>query len=414
MVGAAILALVAGWFAWARPPGNPSARPTAQTTTPAPSVPTASPTPPSPILPASFHLRSKLPWPLVAITTGGRFLIRKDGRVVALPRSARRKRRHFVYPSGSVGVDETGDASAALIHGRIIIRRGNSVIWKSHRHYPQPTAADLASILLGPSGIALATKGWGPLYMAAGRGPERLVARNEFPDMWTRSGNLLTIAKDPGRQRFSYLLRSPNGVLLETLAFGFGIPALDAGSQGRVPGTLFFWDSRGELFWTDGAVTRTLANYHTLGLSSQPSVIELDGGLIELLTNDWHEVIIRADGRIFARTSAPNGGSVAGFGGQKASAVGTAVVYVLNGPHRATVFLLKQGSIQGVPIYRTPAIFGVDEVPLLWNGRWVLFTPHGARSVIIDTAGLRAPIVLPARLARDHITLRKLRWASAA
>ena len=416
-VGAAILAVAAGWFAWARPPVYPTDRPVAQVTTPASSSPSTSPANPTPlILPTSFRLGSKLPWPLVAITTGGRFFIRTDGKVVALPPSVRPKRSHFVYPSGWVSVAD--DAAAGLSHGRIIIRRSNSVIgysviWRSHLHYPESTAADLSGILLGASGVALATKGWGPLYVAAGRGPERLVAPNEFPAMWTRSGNLLTVAKDPLRRRFSYLLRSPGGELLETLASGLGIPAIDASSSGVVAGTFLFWDSRGDLWWTDGAVTRTLANYHALGLASQPSITAVSGGLVELITNDWHEVIIRSDGGIFARASAPIDGSVAGFGGQVASLDGTQVVYVLYGPRHATVYLLKQGSTQGVPIYRTVTTVSLDYIPLFWHGRWVLFTPPGAKSVIIDTAGRRSPIVLPAPLSRDFVTLKLLRWASA-
>jgi hypothetical protein len=409
MWGAVILALVAGWFAWAKPSAHQPVQPSLS---PSPtSSPSVSPTPPTPpILPTSFHLGGKLPWPLVATTSGGRFLIRMDGRVVALPRPARPKRAHFPYPPGSVGVDSTTGAVAELSHGRIVIRRGNSVIWRSRRRYPEPTATDMNSILLGPSGVAVEAKNWGPLYVAAGRGPERLVAANEFPVMWTRSSNLLTLAKDPRTQRFSYLLRSPSGGLLATLASGVG----DASYLGFLPGTFLFWDSRGNLLWTDGAVTRFLTNYHALDLSSQPSAYPLDGGLIELLTGDWHEVIIRSDGSIFARASGPVTGSVAGFGEQTARPGGTEVVYALYGLRRTTVYLLKQGSTQGVRIYRTPPrTTGFDELPLSWHGRWVLFTPRVGRSVVIDTAGRIAPMVLPALLSRDNSKLKKLSWASA-
>src|SRR5207247_7551951 len=103
---------------------------------------------------------------------------------------------------------------------------------------------------------------------------------------------------------------------------------IDASSVGQGAGTFRFWDSVGDLMQTDGSRTRFLTNYHVLGLTTQPSAYGLGGGLVELLTDDWHEVIVRTDGRTFATASGPAGGSVACSGHRTSSLHGTTVAYV--------------------------------------------------------------------------------------
>jgi hypothetical protein len=380
----------------------------AQARTRSPVVPSASAT-----LPTSIRLEGTLPWPLVARMTSGRFLIRPDASVVPLPRATPATNMQTTRPSGWVMVDRRTGAWAEIRDGRILIHRGDSIRWRSRHLYAVTAAADMNAIVLGRSGVALETRPWGPLYVAARRGRERWIAPHEFPEMWTRSGNLLTLSKDPATGRFSYRIRSPNGVLVANLASDLNIRVIDASSEGQGAGTFLFWDSGGDLMQTDGSRTRFLANYHVLGLSTQPSAYGLGGGLVELLTDDWHEVIVRTDGQTFATASGPTGGSVAGFGAQTASSDGTTVAYVLSRPHAAAVvYLLRQGSTNGVPIYRTPGT-AACELPLSWHDRWVLFTPRDARSALIDTMGSSAPIVLPAQLSRGNAELRMLGWASS-
>src|SRR4029453_8207613 len=87
-----------------------------------------------------------------------------------------------------------------------------------------------------------------------------------------------------------------------------------------------------------------------LGLRGYPGIYPLDGGLIELLSRDWHAVILREDGSVFATASAPTNGSVAGFGDQVAAPDGSAVAYVLpreEPPQPSTVFVLRAGDRRG-------------------------------------------------------------------
>jgi hypothetical protein len=65
---------------------------------------------PSPLLPARFRLGSKMPWPLVASTDRGRFLIRRNGSVVAFPRTKRRPRT----PPGALRVETIPSAWAEM------------------------------------------------------------------------------------------------------------------------------------------------------------------------------------------------------------------------------------------------------------------------------------------------------------
>src|SRR5260370_451185 len=75
-------------------------------------------------------------------------------------------------------------------------------------------AADMAAILPGRRGIAFKVQLRGPLLIARRRGPEHPVAAAGWPEMWTRSGNLIVVLHRPGSARFGYAVYSPSGTRL--------------------------------------------------------------------------------------------------------------------------------------------------------------------------------------------------------
>src|SRR4029453_18663246 len=132
--------------------------------------------------------------------------------------------------------------------------------------------------------------------------------------------NLITVRVLQHR-RFAYLVRSPHGERLTTLATDIPLEAADArATDGH--GALLYWDQDGILERTDGSATVRLASADSLGLRGGPGGYPLRGGLIELLFRGWPPGILRDDGSVFATASAPTDGSVAGFGDQVAATDG--------------------------------------------------------------------------------------------
>ena len=159
-------------------------------------------------------------------------------------------------------------------------------------------------------------------------------------------------------------------------------------------GALLYWDQDGILERSDGSTTVRLASADSLGLRGYPGIYPLDGGLIELLSRDWHAVILRDEGSVFATASAPTDGSVAGFGDQVAAPDGSAVAYVLTreeAPQPSTVFVLRAGDRRGEAVYRVPAGKGL---PPSWHGSWLLFADAEEGLVVIDPDGARDAIDL--------------------
>ncbi len=180
------------------------------------------------------------------------------------------------------------------------------------------------------------------------------------------------------------------------LATGLGPAELDDRVDDPISGTLGFWTADGRLMRTDGVSTTVIATLQTLGFQRIPHMYLLDGGLIELLSTDWRrEVILHPDGAVFARASAP-AHRFNGFGDQTASPGGSMVAYALTSVFGgARVYVLRQGDRHGELVYRTRQGVAECDLPLAWNGRWLLFTPHGADPVAIDMDGGSGPIELP-------------------
>ena len=336
---------------------------------------------------------------------------------------------HHLPGPNSYTADFTNHTWVDVEGGHILVGWGRDVIWRSTGIYPVASAKDdLYDVLVGAPGIGFVVRQRGPLFVAAGRVPERQVAVGEWPAAWTPSGNLITIGAgtDKGRD-WTIALRRPDGSFLRTLAadlrpilYPVGVVRLASLvailwigatlARHRTDLNLNerflpeFWTAAGNLVRTDGATVVTVSNYRALGFDQPPSISLLAGGLVNLFSDDWHVAILHRDGGVFARASAPTDGSVAGFGSQLASPDGRVVVYALarlGGRRTTTIYALHQGDSSGTPIFQGR---GVDWVcafpPMGWrDGRWLLFRRPDGYTVAIDTSGRRSPEPVDARTA---------------
>src|SRR2546428_14153428 len=82
------------------------------------------------------------------------------------------------------------------------------------------------------------------------------------------------------------------------------------------------------------------------------SLYGIGGGLVEVLGRDWHDVILRRDGSVFAEPTPPPTTGYAAFGVNLANSLGTRVAYeiVNESSSRATVYLLRAGETPGTPV----------------------------------------------------------------
>ncbi len=338
-----------------------------------------------------------LPWPVVLKIRGfapRALAILRDGRIEAVPPLPRAAVRQIERPPGFVWVSSSRGTWADVRRGHLVILRDRRVLWRSSRRYGGPPGKRFTTIEVSAHGVAFQVRRSGRLYMAPGRRRERPVGIREWPEAWVRSGNLVTVRENPSARTWTYVVRSPHGRRLATLATGLRVRQLDERATDEATGTVLFWTSDGDLMRTDGRETIRLSDYRTLGFSRQPSMYLLSAGLIELLSRSWREVILRLDGSVFATASAPADGSVAGFGDQVASSDGRAVAYVLEETQGggATVYVIREGDQQGRPVYRLDRDKGV--LPE-WHGRWLLYAPPDAPAAAIDTTGRHPPIELP-------------------
>jgi hypothetical protein len=219
--------------------------------------------------------------------------------------------------------------------------------------------------------------------------------------MWTRSGNLIVVLHRPGSRSFGYAVFSSSGTRLATLATGLKVAVADQRVDDPGSGTFWYLTAGGDLVRTDGAATAVIASTRALGLSGIPEVWILRGGLIQLLSGSWRQgqVILYPNGQLYASIPGPRG-DVAGFGALSASPDRRAVAYILtrepgNSP---TVFVVRP---DGAPVAVYRAAHGGSPCalpPLAWHGSWLLYTPHGGRTVLIDTAGSHRIIQLPSML----------------
>ncbi len=288
-------------------------------------------------------------------------------------------------PGGAYFVDRRKRLWVQVRHHRLVLMRDTDAVWRSTRsHRVTSAASGVPAFQVSGPGIAYQVRRTGALWIAPGRGAERRVSTDEWPEMWTASGNLITVRRSAAH-RYAFLLRDRSGRLLRTLASHLSRRELDTRAQIPRAGALLFWNAAGQLVWTDGSATHVLASTAALGFAKPPSVYPMHGGLIELLSRTWHEVILRSDGSVFARASGPTDGSVCCFGEQQAADDGSAVAYALTdgSSGKTRVYLLRAGDRRGQLIYHVAKGKGL---PPTWHGRWVLFVDLSGKVVAIDTS----------------------------
>jgi len=158
--------------------------------------------------------------------------------------------------------------------GRLVIMRDRSQIWQSAARYAVRDAAHMADILPGQPGIAFEVHPSGPWFIARGRGPEHRVAAAGWPEMWTRSGNLIVVLHRPRSRSFGYAVYAPSGSRLATLATGLTVSVAGQRDDDLGAGTFWYLTAGRNLARTDGTATRIIASTRALGLTSSapPSV----------------------------------------------------------------------------------------------------------------------------------------------
>ena len=357
-----------------------------------------------------------LPRPVRLRTADGSYVIARSGVIHMLRPALRRPRATIGPPAGSVWVNWPAGTWAMMRRGHLAIARNKTVLWQSTARYRVQDAAHMYPILTGRPGIAFEVHQFGPLFMAGWHGPEHLVAAAGWPDMWTRSGNLIAVLHRRHSRSFGYAVFSPSGTRLATLAAGLSVSVADERVDDLATGTFWYLTGSGDLFRTDGAATSVIVNTRAFGFTAVPYVGILRGGLIQLLSASWRQGqdILYPDGQLFARIPAPKG-QAAGFGELSASPSRRMVAYIVTREpgNRSTVFLVRPGSAP-VAVYRTAHGGSPCSLPpLSWHGSWLLYAPHGGRAVLIDGVGshriIRLPSTLPGSNGRP-VRVQAISW----
>ena len=392
---------------------DPAARHAPERGHPGAQVAAAEPEPAAVSLP---RMRGGLPWPVALRTAVGMYVIGRNGAIHQLRPAAAYSRARAVHPAGFVWVNRPAGTWATMRGGHLVIVRHRAVIWQSTQRYPVQDAAHMNQILTGRPGVAFEVRESGPWLMAGWRGPEHLVAVAGWPEMWTRSGNLIAVLHQPGSRSFGYAVFSPSGARLATLATGLTVSQVDQGVDDLATGSFWYLTPSGDLARTDGVTMRVIASTRALGFTSAPSVGTLGSGLIQLVSANWREgqVILYPDGRLFARIPAPRS-QVAGFGALSASPGRRMVAYILtkDSGNRSTVFLVRPGSAPVVAYRAAHGGASCGLSPLAWHGSWLSYTPPRGHPVLIDTAGshriIRLPSTLPGSNGRT-VQVQAISW----
>src|SRR5262245_49601593 len=322
-------------------PGHPRPRPAAAK--------------PQPAVVSLPRVRGGLPWPVTLRTADGMFVITRTGAIRWLG-PAQPVRAHAGHRAGFVWVNRSAGTWAMIRHGHLVIMRNRSVIWRSAARYAVRDAPHMDWILVGRPGIAFEVHPFGPWFIASGRGPEHRVAAAGWPEMWTRSGNLVVVLHRPGSRSFGYAVYSPSGIRLATLATGLKVSVADQRVDDLGAGMFWYLTAGGDLVRTDGAATAVIASTRALGLTGIPEVSVLRGGLVQLfsVSTNWPQgqIILYPDGQLYARIPPPRR-QVAAFG-ESASPGRRVVAYILTREpgNRATVLLVRPGGAP-VAVYRT-------------------------------------------------------------
>jgi hypothetical protein len=283
--------------------------------------------------------------------------------------------------------------------GHLEIVRHQEVLWRSGRAYHVGTAGQMNGILTSPFGIAFQVSVTGPWYEAPQNGSEHLVARSGWPEAWTRSGNLVAV-EGHRRDGYRYVVYSPSGTKVATLATGLNTSLLDQGATNAVSGTFWFVGADQVLYRTDGLTVSRVADLSGFGTNhGNIAVVYVlpGGGLVQALSSGWRQgqVIFSPDGQVVARIPAPRNRATVGFG-IVSEGPGRVLAYAVdNQASGATVFLARWGAAP-VAVYRTARGSSPCAPSLFWHGSWLLYSAR--TPVLIDASGSHRVIRLPATL----------------
>ena len=365
-------------------------------------IPPSITTAPSSQIPSLTRMQPGLPAAISLVTSDKHhFLALPSGRIE--PAGEHNGSGQMLPPSGAFWVD--GPRTwVRVAGGHVEFGQGRTVVWRSRGTYNIATADALWSDAYSPAGAAFQIGRRGPLYVAPSGGAERRVALGEWADGWTRSGTLLTLAKEA--DGFAMRLRAADGSLVRTLATGLTTKEIDARTD---VGNNVLYLAHGTIWRTDGHTVEAMASLSSLGFTSQPSLYGIGGGLVEVLGRDWHDVILRRDGSVFAEPTPPPTTGYAAFGVNLANGSGTTVAYeiVNESSWRATVYLLREGETKGTPVLRVPHANPCDS-PFSWHGSWLLYRSLNGSSYAIPSDGTR-PLRLPPRINGERVS--SARWA---
>jgi hypothetical protein len=234
----------------------------------------------------------------------------------------------------------------------------------------------------GPHAIALGYHG--RLYLARGRGPERLVGRG-IPLGWTRRGTVLTL-RFRGR-RTDVDVHDVAGRRLRVLARGVGSYVLDPAT-----GTLLYTDRHGTLIRSDGRFRTPLRPMRTLGLGQNAWAEPLDRGLVAV--RDGHGLaVLRWDGTVVGRARfggrrtavAAGGPPVAGRGGVAFTVTRGYSGYRTVGVEQVEL-LRPDGSVERLLRRRLRFALCERGADLSWHGSWLLYRATEGPVVAVDTA----------------------------
>lgn len=282
----------------------------------------------------------------------------------------------------------TGGRVRARSGGRLEVEWGGRTVWRSQRRYVVGGFGDVRRY-----GAAFALWFRGNLLLVPPGGPERLVARDEFPLGWTARGSLVTSRM--GRGRSTLTLRDRRG--LARAAYGVRGPFAWDRDRGRAvlieDGRLVAWDGR----------RRVLADLRGERLRS-PWLAPLAGDFVAVQTAR-RLLIVRGDGTITAATTLPDGTQ---SGGPVANEDGV-VAFAVSRGHRGrrtrgseSVYALRPGDREPTLLYRHSFRFALCErgASLSWYGPWLLYQSTEGRLVALETTEPRRRVDLSRTLAR--------------
>jgi len=355
------------------------------------------------------QVRGGVPSPVELRTARGDYVVTRSGAIHRLASASLHVRQRVHRPAGYVWVNRSAGTWAKMHQGHLLIVQDRTVIWRSAARYAVQDAAHMTDIVAGRAGVAFEVHSRGPWFVAGWHGREYRVTAAGWPEMWTRSGNLIVSLHRRGSRTFGYAVYSPSGTRLATLAAGLTVRLVDQSIQDLATGTFWYLTGSGDLMRTDGSATTVVANTHAAGLTGVPAVTVYRGGLIQFLSTGFRhwrqgQVILYPGGRLFARIAAPPKSQQVGYGELSVSPGRRVVAYVVTSePSGAsTVFAVRPG---GTPVaeYRTAhGSSPCGRVPLAWHKSWLLYTHHKGGAVLIDTAGRHRIIRLPATLPASN------------